>query len=218
MKSQNTLLVIILLGPPGSGKGTQAKQLSIQYQIPHISTGDLLRENIALETSVGAQAKSFIQSGLLVPDDIVLQMLFERLAKDDCNQGYILDGVPRTIYQADKLDSYLNAQSPALVLNLNVSNEEIIERASKRLICSSCGAIYNRDLELSPMCDKCGGDLYRRTDDQPEVVQKRLAVYHNQTAPLIDYYQKKGWLANFEGSGTPAEINKKLSGYIAKRC
>ena len=210
-------LVIILLGPPGSGKGTQAKRLASEYHIPQISTGDLFRENIAAETPIGIQAKGFIQSGRLVPDEIVLGMLFERIAKPDCSKGYLLDGFPRTIPQADQLAQHQSMKTKLFVLSLEVSDEEIVKRASGRLVCQQCGAIYHRD--YSPpkkpnVCDKCHGTLYRRSDDAPDVVKKRLVVYHEQTQPLIEYYDHQGILTTFVGDQTPDAIFSELKHYI----
>lgn len=210
-------LVIVLLGPPGSGKGTQAKRLSQDYHIPQISTGDLFRENIANQTPIGLKAKSFIQAGQLVPDDIVLNMLFERVTQPDCARGYLLDGFPRTIPQADQLAEHHSMKTAFFVLNLEVCDEEIIKRAAGRLVCRQCGAIYNR--ETSPprdagRCDKCNGEVYRRVDDEPDVVQKRLKVYHEQTQPLIEYYHRLGLLATFDGNQKPDAIHAELKRYI----
>ncbi len=210
-------LVIILLGPPGSGKGTQAKGLSQDYQIPQISTGDLFRANMTAETPIGLKAKSFIQAGQLVPDEIVLEMLFDRIAQPDCTKGYLLDGFPRTLSQADQLAQHQSVKTKLLVLNLEVPDEEIINRAAGRLICRQCGTIYNRD--LSPprydyICDKCGGEVYRRADDQPHVVCKRLQVYHIQTQPLVEYYDHQGILTTFDGNQPPDALHIELKKYI----
>lgn len=218
MQSSNqTSLVIILLGPPGSGKGTQAKRLALDYQIPQISTGDLFRENIAGQTPIGVEAKSFIQAGRLVPDEIVLGMLFERIALPDCRNGYLLDGFPRTITQADQLGKHQSLQAKLFVLSLEVPDEEIVKRAAGRLICRQCGAIYNR--EISPpkhdhICDKCEGEVYRRTDDEPDVVRQRLKVYHDQTQPLIEYYDHQGLLTKFDGNQMPHVVHAEIKHYI----
>lgn len=210
-------LVIVLLGPPGSGKGTQAKRLAQDYQIPQISTGDLFRENIAAETAIGIKAKSFIQAGQLVPDEIVLGMLFDRIDKSDCARGYLLDGFPRTLNQGNQLSSHQSMKTKVFVLSLEVSDDEIIRRAASRLVCRHCGAIYSRD--ISPpkednCCDKCLGEVYRRVDDEPDVVRKRLEVYHGQTSPLIEYYDHQGLLTAFDGSQKPEVVHAELKSYI----
>lgn len=209
--------VIILLGPPGSGKGTQAKRLALDYGIPQISTGDLFREHMAAQTPIGQKAKAFIQSGLLVPDDIVLGMLFERIEQPDCAQGYVLDGFPRTETQADQLSQHQSMQTKLFVLCLEVPDQEIIKRAAGRLVCRQCGAIYNRMIsppQYENRCDKCRGEVYRRPDDDPEVVAKRLAVYHAQTQPLIEYYDHRGLLTLFDGNQTPDAVYHELKHYI----
>ncbi|MFI0434678.1 MAG: adenylate kinase [Parachlamydiaceae bacterium] len=210
-------LVIILLGPPGSGKGTQAKRLAQDYQIPQISTGDLFRENIARETPVGLKAKGFIQAGQLVPDEVVLAMLFERISQFDCARGYLLDGFPRTLTQADQLALHQSMKTKVCVLSLEVSDNDIIKRAAGRLLCPGCGAIYHRD--ISPprqenVCDTCGQQIYRRSDDDPDVVTKRLKVYHNQTSPLIEYYDHQGLLTAFDGSQSPERVYAELKFYL----
>lgn len=218
MLEQSSLpFVIILLGPPGSGKGTQAKHLAVDYDIPPISTGDLLRENISKQTPIGVQAKGYLQQGYLVPDDVVLKMLFDRISQPDCEKGYLLDGFPRTIFQADQLAQHLGLRTKLFVLNLEVSDEEIIKRASGRLLCKNCGAIYHR--ETSPpknllQCDRCGGEIYRREDDEPEVVQKRLKVYRDQTQPLIEYYDHRGLLTVFDGNQSKEKVHRELKRYI----
>lgn len=210
-------LVIILLGPPGSGKGTQAKRLAVDYGIPQISTGDLFREHMSAQTPVGIKAKEYIQAGLLVPDEVVLKMLFERIEHSDCAKGYLLDGFPRTIPQAEQLAQHESMKTRLLVLCLEVSDEEIIKRAAGRLVCRHCGTIYNRD--ASPpkhenCCDHCGGEVYRRPDDNPEVVCKRLSVYRSQTLPLIEYYDHSGHLTMFEGNQPPDFVHAELKRYI----
>jgi adenylate kinase len=210
-------LVIILLGPPGSGKGTQAKRLAQEYQISHISTGDLFRENIKNQTELGRKAKEFIQAGHLVPDQLVLNMLSDRIARADCAKGYLLDGFPRTIPQAQALDDYIPSQMRVEALCLDVPDEEIVKRAEGRLICKQCNTIYNR--HISPpihvgICDKCGGEVYQRADDAPEVVIERLKVYHAQTQPLIDFYQAKGILHCFNGNQAPDIVHAELRRFI----
>ncbi len=208
-----TKTVIILLGPPGSGKGTQATGLTKELGIPHISTGDLFRENISKGTELGKKAKSYMDAGKLVPDDLVLEMLFDRVSKPDCAKGYLLDGFPRTIPQAEALDIKLKVDSKVVALNLNVSDDLIVKRIEGRLSCKNCANIHNK--YFSPpakegMCDKCGSALIQRSDDNADVVKERLRVYHEQTEPLVAYYAKKGVLANINGEKSPEEVAKDL--------
>jgi adenylate kinase len=210
---QSTKTVIILLGPPGSGKGTQAAGLTKELGIPHISTGDLFRENISKGTELGKKAKSFMDAGKLVPDELVLEMLFDRVSRPDCIKGYLLDGFPRTIPQAEALDLKLTQNSKVVALNLNVSDDLIIKRIEGRSSCKDCGHIHNKYFSPSAkegICDKCGGELIQRNDDNAEVVKERLKVYHEQTEPLVAYYSKKGVLANVNGEKAPEEVAKDL--------
>ena len=184
-------LVVILLGPPGSGKGTHAGPLSRELYLPHISTGDLFRQNIRNQTPLGLKAKSYIDLGHLVPDELVLDMLFDRVAERDCLQGYILDGFPRTLPQAEALDARLGELHRTSALNFNLSDEKIIERVTGRIACKSCGRPYHKkfDPPLDPnRCDQCFGPLIQRDDDREEIIRKRLEVYRAQTEPLIAYY------------------------------
>ena len=194
---------IVLLGPPGIGKGTAAAKLSKKMQIPHISTGDMLRENVAHKTKLGLEAKSYMDKGLLVPDDVVIEMMKERLKKDDCKKGFILDGFPRTIKQAEEIGKEIKIDK---VVNIQASDKIIIGRLSKRKICKKCGFIYHL-VYIKPKkdnaCDKCGSELYQRADDKPKAVKERLKVYMKETEPLVDYYNEKGIIANVDGSGTP---------------
>lgn len=211
--SSQAALIIILLGPPGSGKGTQAKRLAQDYQIPHISTGDLFRENMALDTALGSKAKAFIQAGQLVPDSLVLEMLFDRVSRSDCLRGYLLDGFPRTIPQAEALSTARNPNIPMIVLNLEVPDTIIVKRAEGRLICRKCGTIYNRDVSppiYESICDKCQGEVYQRSDDKAEVVLERLRVYHQQTQPLVHYYEEKNQLISFNGDQPPDVVHAEL--------
>ncbi|MCE2981986.1 MAG: nucleoside monophosphate kinase, partial [Parachlamydia sp.] len=182
-----------------------------------ISTGDLFRVHISNETPVGIEAKKFMQAGKLVPDEIVLEMLFDRLKQPDCTKGYLLDGFPRTVFQADQLGHHQDPSSLFLVICLDVSDEIIVKRSEGRLVCRHCGVIYNRD--ISPpvhngICDKCGGEVYRRPDDAPDVVKERLKVYHSQTSPLIHYYEERGVLTIFEGNQPPDVVHAELKRYV----
>lgn len=205
--------VIILMGPPGSGKGTQAVRLTKELGIPHISTGDLFRENISKDTELGKRAKEFTNAGKLVPDQIVLDMLFDRVSRPDCAKGYLLDGFPRTLPQAEAFAKFLPSTAELTVLNLDVPDDIIVKRAEGRLTCKQCGTVYNR--YFSPptkdnVCDKCAGELVQRPDDRAEVVQERLRVYHTQTKPLIDYYSKKKILYTVDGTKSPDEVFQAL--------
>lgn len=199
------MLRAVLLGPPGAGKGTQAVKLVDKYQVPHISTGDIFRKNISEGTELGVKAKSYIDAGKLVPDELTCEIVTSRLLEDDCANGFLLDGFPRTIFQADKLDQFLkeNGMKLDIVINLSVPSEQIISRLSGRRICRSCGASYNI-VTIPPkkegVCDRCGGELYQRKDDAPETVASRLKTYDEQTAPLVDYYKNTGVLADFDGT------------------
>ena len=199
------MLRAVLLGPPGAGKGTQAVKLVDKYQVPHISTGDIFRKNISEGTELGVKAKSYIDAGKLVPDELTCEIVTSRLLEDDCANGFLLDGFPRTILQADKLDQFLkeNGMKLDIVINLSVPSEQIISRLSGRRICRSCGASYNI-VTIPPkkegVCDRCGGELYQRKDDAPETVASRLKTYDEQTAPLVDYYKNTGVLADFDGT------------------
>lgn len=211
--------VVILLGPPGSGKGTQAKKITLELNIPHTSTGDILRENIKQETELGVKAKEYMNAGQLVPDALVLDMLFERVSRDDCKKGYLLDGFPRTIPQAEALDKFLKNTVHLVAINLTVSDEIIIRRISGRLSCPSCGHVHNRYLsppKVDGVCEKCGGGLMQRPDDQPEVVQERLQVYLQQTAPLIDFYTTKGVLHTIDGEKDAFDVSDQILTMVAR--
>ncbi len=196
---------IIMLGAPGAGKGTQAKMIAEKYGIPHISTGDILRANIKNGTELGAKAKTYMDQGLLVPDDLIVDLVIDRFQSDDCKKGYILDGFPRTIPQAEALDQALAAigENVDYAINVEVPDENIIRRMSGRRACVGCGAtyhiVYNAPKEENK-CDVCGGELILRDDDKPETVQKRLGVYHEQTQPLINYYDNKKILKEVDGT------------------
>lgn len=210
-----TSRVIILLGPPGGGKGTQAVRLSAELKLPHVSTGDLFRENRAKGTALGQRAQSFMDSGKLVPDDLVLDMLFDRVSRADCQAGYLLDGFPRTIPQATALDARLaDARSTVLAVHLKVPDAILVERVVGRRTCSKCGNIHhvkNSPPKVAGRCDKCGGELVQRTDDTAEVVQKRLSTYHDQTAPIVGHYGKKrGVLSEIDGNRAPDSVYADL--------
>lgn len=206
---------LILLGAPGAGKGTQAEYLSKRFSIPHISTGDILRENVKNETELGKKAKEYMDKGLLVPDEIVIEIVKDRLSKEDCKSGFLLDGFPRTIAQAEALDKVLQdiGQKIDKVLNIEVPDEKILERMSGRRICKNCGASFHviyRPPKKEGICDVCGGELYQREDDKEETVKKRLEVYHAQTQPLIDYYRAKGLLVVAYGQEEIADTTKEV--------
>lgn len=195
---------IILLGPPGAGKGTQAKKIQEYYSLPHISTGDILRENINNNTNLGIKAKSYMSRGELVPDELLITLIRDRLSKNDCSAGFMLDGYPRTIPQADALQMILTESNKKIdaVLNISVDDRELIRRLSGRRMCK-CGASYHiifNPPKKEGICDICKGKLYQRNDDTPEAIQNRLNVYKKQTQPLIDYYSKKKILRTIDGS------------------
>jgi adenylate kinase len=202
---------IVLLGAPGAGKGTQAKKLVEKYGIPQISTGDLLRAAVAAGTPLGKEAKSYMDQGQLVPDSVVLGMVEERLKQDDVKKGYILDGFPRNTSQAEALDKMLEKLNMPLdaALSVDVPFEDLMKRLTGRRTCKACGQMYN--IYYSPsksgnVCDKCGGELYQRDDDKEETIKKRLEVYTASTAPLLDYYRKKGIVKTIQGTGSIDEI------------
>ena len=204
---------IIMLGAPGAGKGTQAKKIAEKYQIPHVSTGDIFRSNIKEGTELGRKAKEYMDQGALVPDQLTIGMLLDRIQKEDCKDGYVLDGFPRTIPQAESLQKAITemGQKIDFAINIDVPDENIINRMSGRRACISCGAtyhiVYNPSKEPG-ICDVCGSELVLRDDDKPETVKKRLSVYHAQTRPLIDYYKEAGVLVNVDGTQA---LNKVFS-------
>ena len=209
------MVVVILLGAPGAGKGTQARRLAETLSLPHISTGDLFRENLSQGTELGQRAKGYMELGQLVPDELVVDMLFDRVGRPDCAEGYLLDGFPRTVAQAETLDARL--QSQPLVANLEVDDEKIVGRAAGRLTCKDCGNIQHK--EFSPpavegKCDNCGGELTTRKDDQPDTVRERLTTYHRETKPVADYYSGQGILHNFDGDRAPDDVFADLQDWI----
>ena len=196
---------IIMLGAPGAGKGTQAKMIAKEYGIPHISTGDIFRANIKEGTDLGKEAKTYMDAGQLVPDELTVKILLDRVAKDDCKEGYVLDGFPRTIPQAEVLDEALTKLGDKIdfAIDVDVPDENIVRRMGGRRACVTCGATYH--IEHVPpkkegICDTCGSELILRDDDKPETVSNRLKVYHDQTQPLIDFYTKKGVLKSVDGT------------------
>ena len=208
---------IIMLGAPGAGKGTQAKQIADKYGVPHISTGDIFRANIKNGTELGKKAKEYMDQGLLVPDELTCDLVMDRIQQDDCKNGFILDGFPRTPAQAEALDK--SGTKIDAVLNIVVADEEIIRRLAGRLECSKCAATYHKLYNkpaVDGVCDKCGGELVTRADDQPETIKSRLQIYHGATEPLLTYYRNKGILKTVEGhSGiaeTTAEVLRVLEG------
>ncbi len=204
---------IVLLGPPGAGKGTQGVLLGKSYGIPQISTGDMLRKAVTDETPLGMQVKEIIRDGKLVPDDLIISLIEERISGDDCRKGFILDGFPRTIEQGEALEKVLPG-SVDVTIYLNVPREEVVERLAGRLTCRKCGAVYRkRDISVCPVC---GGDLYQREDDQKSTIEHRIKVYEENTAPLVEFYRSKGKLVEVGGMGEPGDIFKALQENISK--
>ncbi|HHZ19425.1 MAG TPA: adenylate kinase [Firmicutes bacterium] len=200
---------LILLGPPGAGKGTQAERLTAAYKVPHISTGDIFRAAIKEGTPLGLKAKSYMDAGELVPDEVVIGIVADRLNEADCREGFLLDGFPRTIPQADALDTYLKDRPVTRVINIAVDPELLVKRLSGRRICRNCQTPYHvetKQEKIAGQCDLCGGELFQRDDDREETIRKRLAVYQSQTEPLIRYYQEKGLLLTVDGSKSIEEV------------
>ncbi|MCI8485275.1 MAG: adenylate kinase [Lachnospiraceae bacterium] len=196
---------IIMLGAPGAGKGTQAKQIADKYSIPHISTGDIFRANLKAGTELGKKAKEYMDQGLLVPDELTCDLVMDRIGQDDCKNGFVLDGFPRTIPQAEALDAALEKINEKMdyAIDVDVPDENIINRMSGRRACLNCGATYHIvsiPTKVEGVCDRCGNQVVLRDDDQPETVKKRLEIYHEQTQPLIDYYQKQNILKTVDGT------------------
>lgn len=216
----------VFLGPPGSGKGTYSKRIAPQKKIPHISTGDLLREHLKKNTEIGKRAKEYMDKGLLVPDEVVIETLKERLAFEDCKEGFILDGFPRTINQAKMLQEITEIDA---VINLEIPEDILIEKICARRVCKNCGDIYNiadinrEGIRMPPMnprkegsCDKCGSEIVQRSDDTEEIVKQRLVVYHEQTKPLIDFYFEKRLLRHVRIKGPPEEMVLEILSILKK--
>ncbi|QJA05721.1 adenylate kinase [Thermosulfurimonas marina] len=206
---------IVFLGPPGAGKGTQAKRITERYGIPQISTGDMFREHLSKGTELGKKAKEYMEKGQLVPDEIVLSMVEERLKQPDCEKGFILDGFPRTVPQAEALDEMLARWGKKIdyAIAIEVPDEELVKRLTGRRTCKNCGMMYHvifKPPKVEGKCDACGGELYQRPDDNEETVRNRLKVYHESTAPLLDYYEKKGVLHRVDGLGSIDEIFERI--------
>ncbi|MCR4785593.1 MAG: adenylate kinase [Lachnospiraceae bacterium] len=206
---------IVMLGAPGAGKGTQADKIAEKFGLPHISTGDIFRKNIKEGTELGKEAKSYMDAGKLVPDELTVRLLLDRVKNDDCSKGYILDGYPRTIPQAEALDKELKKLGEKIdyAINVDVPDENIINRMSGRRACLKCGATYH--LKYVPpkkdgVCDECGSELVIRDDDKPETVKNRLAVYHEQTQPLIEYFEKQGVLHTVDGTTDAGDVFKAI--------
>ena len=205
------MLRAVLLGPPGAGKGTQAVRLVEKYEIPHISTGDIFRKNIKEGTELGKKAQEYMNAGALVPDELVVDLVKDRLQQDDCKNGFLLDGFPRTIFQAEKLDEFLSEANLKMdiVINLKGEKEALIKRLTGRRVCKDCGASYhivNIPPKKEGVCDICGGELIQRKDDNIETVENRINVYEEQTAPLIGYYKEAGSLVDFDGEASLDEV------------
>lgn len=206
---------IVLLGPPGAGKGTQAKSISNRYSIPHISTGDIFRKNISEGTPLGIEAKAYIDKGQLVPDEVTINMVKDRLTWEDCKNGYLLDGFPRTVAQAEALEGFLADRNEKLdtALSIEVPSSFILERMTGRRVCPSCGASYH--VKFNPptkagVCDVCGSDIVQRKDDTEETVSERLEVYERQTQPLIDFYNNKSLLSTVDGTKAINEVFESI--------
>ena len=208
---------IVMLGAPGAGKGTQAKQIAAKYGVPHISTGDIFRANLKEGTELGLKAKVYMDQGQLVPDSLTLELIMDRFSKDDCKNGYVLDGFPRTIPQAEALTKALKDNNDRLdyAIDVDVPDENIINRMSGRRACAKCGGTFHikyNPTKVEGICDLCGGELYIRNDDKPEIVNKRLVAYHEQTQPLIDYYRNEGILKTVDGT---QDVDKVFEDIVA---
>lgn len=212
---------IILLGPPGAGKGTQAKQISDKYNIPHISTGDIFRKNISEKTKLGLEAQSYINKGLLVPDELTIDIVKDRLNNDDCKNGFLLDGFPRTVNQAEALERFLNEKGDKIeyALLIKVPESHILERMTGRRVCVNCGATYHVKFnppKISGKCDVCSDNVVQRKDDSEETVKERLDVYNKQTEPLVEYYNSKGVIYSIDGTQDIEDVFKSVSDILGR--
>ena len=212
---------IILLGPPGAGKGTQAKSISNRYSIPHISTGDIFRKNISENTPLGIEAKKYIDQGQLVPDEVTINMVKDRLQEDDCTKGYLVDGFPRTVSQAEALQKFIKERGESLdtALLIYVPMDFILERMTGRRVCPSCGASYHVKFNpaLNGKCELCGTEVVQRKDDTAETVKERLDVYERQTQPLIEYYEEKSLLSQVDGTKAINEVFESICGILGNK-
>ena len=202
---------IVLLGPPGAGKGTQAARIVEKYGVPHISTGDIFRANIKAGTELGKRAQEYMNRGELVPDELVVEIATDRLAADDCKEGFLLDGFPRTVFQAEKLDEFLASKGRKIehVLNIEVGRDDLMARLTGRRVCKSCGAsfhVVNIPPKQEGICDNCGAELVQRADDNEETASNRIEVYNRETKPLIDYYEKAGNIVNIDGGKAAEDV------------
>ncbi|MCQ2545325.1 MAG: adenylate kinase [Clostridia bacterium] len=212
---------LILLGPPGAGKGTQAAKIIEKYNIPHISTGDIFRENIKNGTELGKKAQEYMNAGKLVPDELVVEIATDRLTKDDCKDGFLLDGFPRTVFQAEELDKFLEAKGSKIdnVLDIDVNREELMTRLTGRRVCSKCGAsfhVVNIPSKKEGICDVCGAELIQRKDDNEETAANRIEVYNNETKPLIDYYEKAGNISHIDGTTGLENVFNTIVGILGE--
>ena len=215
-------MYLIFLGAPGAGKGTQATVVARELNLAHIASGDLFRQALEQGTELGKKAKSYMEKGILVPDEVTIQMVLERLSAPDCAHGVILDGFPRNIVQAEALDKALAEQNKNIdkVIYIKVSEEELLKRLSGRWLCNKCQKVYNiigSPPKVAGKCDRCGGELYQRPDDNPQTVKKRLKVYFAETAPLIDYYAQRGKLLEIDGEGSVDEVKRRILTGVSKR-
>lgn len=209
------MLRLVLLGPPGAGKGTQASKIAEKYGIPHVSTGSIFRRNAEAGTPLGKKAKEYMDRGELVPDDLVIELVLDRVMEADCKNGFLLDGFPRTVYQAQHFDQFLSEKNMTIdhALNIEVAREELMERMIGRRVCKNCGATYhikNMPPKQSGVCDICGGELYQRPDDSEETVDNRIRVYEKQTKPLAAYYESAGVLNHIDGVGTLGQVFSEI--------
>jgi len=212
---------IIFLGPPGAGKGTQAREVAARFGVPHVSTGDMFREHMARGTPLGEQARRFVQNGALVPDEVVLGMVEERISRPDCRSGLVMDGFPRTQPQAEALDEILRQGlwAPPRVVHLVLDADQLLRRLTGRRTCALGGEIYNiydRPPKVAGRCDNDGGELVQRADDREEVIRERLSAYQAQTQPLVDYYHGRGVLASVDAAGSPATVTERVFGALGQ--